>query len=66
MAGRFGGEEFAIALPETGPEEALIIAERLREAVEAATFQIASNYTFIQVTMSLGIALLPGGRRHKQ
>ncbi len=45
IAGRFGGEEFAIAMAETGPEEATAIAERLREAVEAAHFEVSTSST---------------------
>ena len=37
IPGRFGGEEFAIALPEASHEEALAIAERIRAAVESAS-----------------------------
>lgn len=33
IVGRFGGEEFLIALPDTGPEDAALFAERLRQAV---------------------------------
>ncbi|MGM0594194.1 MAG: GGDEF domain-containing protein [Pseudomonadota bacterium] len=33
--GRYGGEEFAVTLPETGAREASIVAERIRQKVEA-------------------------------
>lgn len=56
IAGRFGGEEFAIVLPEVGMEEARQIGERLRAAVEMTTIEIATSETPIQVTMSMGIA----------
>lgn len=59
IAGRFGGEEFAIALPEVDMEDAYIIAERIRDTIEKATFPIANSPTPIQVTMSLGIASFP-------
>ncbi len=59
IAGRFGGEEFAIALLETGPAEAQCIAERIRQAVEATNFQVATSPTPIRVTLSLGIASFP-------
>lgn len=59
IAGRFGGEEFTIALPETGPIEAKNIAERLRRAVESFEFRLTSNQTPVQVTMSLGLAIFP-------
>jgi diguanylate cyclase (GGDEF)-like protein len=60
IAGRFGGEEFVIALPETKPHEAYEVAERLRQAVEAASFQVATSPTPIRATMSLGVASFPG------
>lgn len=34
LIGRIGGEEFAVLLPETGLEEAMVVAERLRKAIE--------------------------------
>ena len=39
---RFGGEEFSILLPETPPEQALEIADRIRRAVAEASFQWCS------------------------
>ena len=60
IAGRFGGEEFAIALPETDADEALIIAERLRLAVEEDSFLVTTSPTPIEVTMSIGVASFPG------
>jgi diguanylate cyclase (GGDEF)-like protein len=59
IAGRFGGEEFAIVLPESTPEEARATAERLRAAVEVATFSIPNNPTQLHVTMSVGVACYP-------
>lgn len=59
IAGRFGGEEFCIALPETGPNEAREIAERLRRAVEATEFDIGEGRPPIHATMSLGVASCP-------
>ena len=51
---RSGGEEFVILLPGTTVENALLIAERLREAVERAP-----NPTGGVVTISLGVAHFP-------
>ena len=59
VAGRFGGEEFAIALPETDEAEARLLAERVRGEVEAARFSLAGSQTTMRVTMSLGIACFP-------
>lgn len=59
IAGRFGGEEFAIVLPETGPADAWVLAERLRAAVETATFEVSTTPTPIGCTMSIGLASCP-------
>lgn len=59
FAGRFGGEEFAIVLPGASEMEARATAERLRRAVEAARFDIASHPEPIQATMSLGFSCFP-------
>jgi diguanylate cyclase (GGDEF)-like protein len=59
MAGRFGGEEFFIVLPEATPAEAEAIAERLRQAVETSDFLVHSSRTPIHATLSLGVACFP-------
>src|SRR5919201_934240 len=50
---RFGGEEFAILLPETSREHALEIGERIRRAVGAATFEVPTSPDPISVTISV-------------
>jgi len=52
-AGRYGGEEFGVILPDTGIECATAIAERIRLRIEAATLERESN---IRCTISIGIA----------
>lgn len=52
--GRIGGEEFAILLPKTGPEEASRLAERLRRGLEKKSLQ--SEGQTIGVTISIGVA----------
>jgi diguanylate cyclase (GGDEF)-like protein/putative nucleotidyltransferase with HDIG domain len=56
---RFGGEEFSILLPETGPDEALEIAERIRRAVAAAAFDVETSSEPIRATVSIGAAGYP-------
>lgn len=63
LLGRLGGEEFAIALPDTRIEEALQIAERLREGVEALPHDALEPG--LQVTVSLGVASLDPDRHGK-
>ena len=52
---RFGGEEFAIILPETSIDEATRCAERIRAAVEALSVPIQHGAP-LHVTLSLGVA----------
>jgi diguanylate cyclase (GGDEF)-like protein/putative nucleotidyltransferase with HDIG domain len=54
MAFRYGGEEFAIILPETMTEGAYLVAERIREKIEHKVFAGRSS-----ITASLGIATWP-------
>ncbi|GAC1638828.1 MAG: hypothetical protein NVS4B8_05120 [Herpetosiphon sp.] len=59
IAARLGGEEFALVLPETGEEEALQIAERIRQAIEDAEFVVSTSAEPLKVTMSFGVAVFP-------
>jgi len=57
---RYGGEEFAIILPETDGEGAWIVAEKIRPGIE-------SNDRFLRrLTVSLGIAALRGDQLNGQ
>jgi diguanylate cyclase (GGDEF)-like protein/putative nucleotidyltransferase with HDIG domain len=56
---RFGGEEFAILLPETAPQEAFEIAERIRRAVAEQRFEVETSSEPISATVSLGVAGCP-------
>ncbi|WGW00536.1 diguanylate cyclase [Vibrio sp. YMD68] len=53
FVGRYGGEEFAVLLPNTCHEQALYFAERLRKRIEES--QIASPQGVINYTISLGV-----------
>lgn len=59
IAARFGGEEFAITLPEMGLTEALAVAERLRRAVEATAFVVPTSRTPIRATVTIGVSHFP-------
>jgi diguanylate cyclase (GGDEF)-like protein len=54
VAGRIGGEEFLLVLPETDLEGALLLAERLRSATGEVPFDLPSGP--LKVTCSLGVA----------
>ena len=55
-AGRWGGEEFVVILPEATAEEALDIAERIRKAVSFFSFEISGG---LHLTCSVGVACYP-------
>ncbi|WP_312409955.1 PleD family two-component system response regulator [Shinella sp.] len=62
LACRYGGEEFVLVMPDTTPEMAAGVAERLRAIVESEPFQIPGKDIALSVTASLGIAaMLPDG-----
>ncbi|KAB7623412.1 diguanylate cyclase [Alkalilimnicola sp. S0819] len=59
LPGRLGGEEFVAVLPHASAEGALVLAERLREAVERKT--VVHNGAEIRATVSIGVATLQPG-----
>jgi len=56
LVARFGGEEFAVLLPETSVKNAKIIAERLRKRVSKADTGKLDSRQLPAVTISLGVA----------
>ncbi|WP_312920499.1 sensor domain-containing diguanylate cyclase [Stutzerimonas nitrititolerans] len=65
VAGRYGGEEFVVLLPDTDKEGALMFAERLRYVVEAC--EVRHEQHRIRFTISLGVAdLSVPGNGHAQ
>lgn len=59
VAARWGGEEFAIIMPETTKEQAVFLAERLREKVEKTHFDNEQKQPLGKVTISIGTAGFP-------
>ncbi len=57
VAGRMGGEEFAVILPETTIDKAIEIAERLREVFASTSIRLENGSTF-QCTISIGASCL--------
>ncbi|MCP4713510.1 MAG: GGDEF domain-containing protein [Deltaproteobacteria bacterium] len=57
IAARYGGEEFVVYLPDTGKDEALFPAERIRSVIEAHLFK--HNTHTIRITISIGISHYP-------
>jgi diguanylate cyclase (GGDEF)-like protein len=55
---RYGGEEFLILLPQTGPSEAVLVLERIRTKVANATILQDPNRGDVKITVSSGISAL--------
>ena len=62
IAGRFGGEEFIMALPETKMDGGFALAEEIRTSLEKMKWQSKSSGKYLDtITISLGVAqLIPG------
>jgi diguanylate cyclase (GGDEF)-like protein len=58
VVSRFGGDEFALVLPDTGGEGAFAVGERIRERIAAHRF-LAGDGLDIHLTASVGVATLP-------
>ncbi|WP_075188299.1 sensor domain-containing diguanylate cyclase [Teredinibacter haidensis] len=56
LAGRYGGEEFAIILKDTGADGAMTLSERLRKSIESIVVEHEGHN--VRFTVSLGIAEL--------
>jgi diguanylate cyclase (GGDEF)-like protein len=66
LAGRFGGEEFAILLPHAREADALNVAERLRVHIASLSIPIRDNDEsgpYVKVTISVGVAALDSASR---
>ena len=61
IASRYGGEEFSVLLPQTGADEAHIIAERIRRRVERTRYPHCDAQPRGSVTVSIGVATFAPG-----
>jgi len=55
VAGRVGGEEFCVVLPGAGPEEAMLIAERIRERINDREILVKKSQT-ARISVSIGVS----------
>jgi len=67
VAGRFGGEEFSLLLPQTRAVDAFRIAERVRADIAGLSIIApgAAGGERVQVTVSIGVAALDAGSRRE-
>ena len=67
LAGRFGGEEFTVLLPQTRSVDAIRIADRIRSSIAALSIIApgTAGGERVQVTVSIGVAALDRGTERK-
>jgi diguanylate cyclase (GGDEF)-like protein len=58
LAARFGGDEFAVLMPESRLNDAVAVAERVRREVETVSYP-GANGEPVAVTVSIGVAQFP-------
>lgn len=59
LVARYGGEEFTVILPETGEDEARVVAERIRDAVAKTKFTSDTSKVIGPITITIGLSTLP-------
>ncbi len=65
IVARYGGDEFVIVLPQTPPDSASQIAERIRKSIEQNIFLKKEGYS-LKLTASFGVASYPESARYKE
>jgi diguanylate cyclase (GGDEF)-like protein len=60
---RYGGEEFIVLAPNTDLRGAVVLAEKVREAVAAGSYILDSSHQLTKVTVSVGVAQYSGSRK---
>lgn len=58
LAARYGGEEFVVVMPSTSAEEAFVVAEKIRVAVEETEVRLPGAQT-VRLSVSIGVAAYP-------
>ncbi|MFH0702091.1 MAG: diguanylate cyclase [bacterium] len=66
MPSRYGGEEFAIILPETEKQNAIKIAERLRSKIQGIIVYSQDNNVPVSPTISIGVSSYPNNAKDQE
>ncbi|HUB10019.1 MAG TPA: diguanylate cyclase [Myxococcales bacterium] len=65
VVARYGGDEYTVVLPGTGPEGARVVAERIRRTIEEHRF-LAREGLNLHVTVCVGVATCPDDALDKE
>ena len=66
LLARYGGDEFALVLPETPMSEAVLVAERVRRRVDERLFRMPDSGQILRATVSIGLAAYPEDAAEKR
>jgi diguanylate cyclase (GGDEF)-like protein len=66
LLARYGGDEFAVVLPETPLEEAVLVAERVRRRIDERLFRMPDSQQILRATVSIGLAAYPDDAAEKK
>jgi diguanylate cyclase (GGDEF)-like protein len=66
LLARYGGDEFALVLPETPMSEAVLVAERVRRRIDERLFRMPDSRDVLRVTVSIGLASYPDDSTEKR
>ena len=66
LVARYGGDEFSVILPETTEEEALVVAYRIRKAVDEHSFQTLEGKLTSDLSVTIGLSSLPDKSKDKK
>ena len=61
LACRYGGEEFIVVMPDTDPQIAEMVAERVRLHIAGTPFSLGEAKASLDITVSVGVSTLLRG-----